>query len=246
MPRIRAESIVAHKEQTRAEILDAAESLFVAQGYGSTSLGEIADVVGVGPDHPVRVLQEQGRPPGRSGRDPGAAGPRQHRGRPPRRGWTQRSDLRPPASLPRVRRRASPVRDDHHAGRAEVASGEAGPDVGLARHRLRRDPSVVRDRHRVREIAGDDPALVSRVTADVFVGGMDEVLRRPIPRSTWGWFSTPGCPSCAGRWRHDPGPVSGGADGLPVGSGAGYRAVRTSTGVHRWKTRRSAGRPTAP
>lgn len=48
MPRIRAESIAAHKAQTRAELLDAAAALFRAQGYAETSLGDIAGYVGVG------------------------------------------------------------------------------------------------------------------------------------------------------------------------------------------------------
>ena len=48
MPRIRASSIKEHKDLTRREILDAAASLFRAQGYGETNLGDIAGYVGIG------------------------------------------------------------------------------------------------------------------------------------------------------------------------------------------------------
>ncbi len=48
MPRIRAESIAAHKELTRREILETAADLFVRQGYEETGLGEIASVIGIG------------------------------------------------------------------------------------------------------------------------------------------------------------------------------------------------------
>lgn len=48
MPRIRADSIEAHKQLTRREILDAAEDLFRSQGYQGTSLGDIASSVGIG------------------------------------------------------------------------------------------------------------------------------------------------------------------------------------------------------
>ena len=48
MPRIRAESIAAHKELTRREILETAADLFVRQGYEETGLGEIAAVIGIG------------------------------------------------------------------------------------------------------------------------------------------------------------------------------------------------------
>lgn len=48
MPRIRAASIAEHKSQTRHEILDAAAALFRAQGYGDTSLGDVAAFVGIG------------------------------------------------------------------------------------------------------------------------------------------------------------------------------------------------------
>lgn len=48
MPRIRADSIAEHKEQTRVDILRAAAALFRAQGYGETSLSDIASYVGVG------------------------------------------------------------------------------------------------------------------------------------------------------------------------------------------------------
>ncbi len=47
MPRIRAESIVAHKEASRAAILDAAQKVFLANGYSSGSLTAIADVSGI-------------------------------------------------------------------------------------------------------------------------------------------------------------------------------------------------------
>jgi AcrR family transcriptional regulator len=48
MPRIRADSIVEHKEKTRAEILDAGATLFRSQGYTDTNLGDIAAYVGIG------------------------------------------------------------------------------------------------------------------------------------------------------------------------------------------------------
>jgi len=48
MPRIRADSIRAHKALTRNEILEAAAALFRAQGYEDTSLGDIAGYVGIG------------------------------------------------------------------------------------------------------------------------------------------------------------------------------------------------------
>ncbi|MCP3977290.1 MAG: TetR/AcrR family transcriptional regulator [bacterium] len=47
MPRIRAESIVAHKEASRAAILDAAKKVFLANGYDGASLSAIADVSGI-------------------------------------------------------------------------------------------------------------------------------------------------------------------------------------------------------
>ena len=47
MPRIRAESIVAHKEASRAAILDAAQKVFLANGYSGGSLTAIADVSGI-------------------------------------------------------------------------------------------------------------------------------------------------------------------------------------------------------
>ncbi len=48
MPRIRAESIAAHKELTRQEILATASELFIAQGYAATGLGDIAAIIGIG------------------------------------------------------------------------------------------------------------------------------------------------------------------------------------------------------
>lgn len=48
MPRIRASTIREHKDLTRREILDAAASLFRAQGYSETNLGDIAGYVGIG------------------------------------------------------------------------------------------------------------------------------------------------------------------------------------------------------
>ncbi len=48
MPRIRAESITAHKTLTRRQVLDAAAELFLEQGYGATSLADIAAEVGIG------------------------------------------------------------------------------------------------------------------------------------------------------------------------------------------------------
>lgn len=47
MPRIRAESIAAHKEASRAAILDAAQKVFLANGYNGGSLTAIADVAGI-------------------------------------------------------------------------------------------------------------------------------------------------------------------------------------------------------
>lgn len=47
MPKIRAETIAEHKEQTRRELLDAAEQIFAAQGYNNTPLSQIADLAGV-------------------------------------------------------------------------------------------------------------------------------------------------------------------------------------------------------
>jgi len=47
MPRIRAESIAAHKEASRAAILDAAQKVFLANGYDGVSLSAIADVAGL-------------------------------------------------------------------------------------------------------------------------------------------------------------------------------------------------------
>lgn len=47
MPRIRAESIAAHKEASRAAILDAAQKVFLANGYIGGSLTAIADVAGI-------------------------------------------------------------------------------------------------------------------------------------------------------------------------------------------------------
>lgn len=48
MPRIRAENIQAHKELTRQQILDVGAELFVSQGYGNTTLGDIAAEIGIG------------------------------------------------------------------------------------------------------------------------------------------------------------------------------------------------------
>jgi AcrR family transcriptional regulator len=47
MPRIRAGSIQAHKEASRAAILDAAQKVFLANGYATGSLTAIADVAGI-------------------------------------------------------------------------------------------------------------------------------------------------------------------------------------------------------
>lgn len=47
MPRIRAESIAAHKAATRMAILDAAQKVFLANGYAGSSLTAIADVAGI-------------------------------------------------------------------------------------------------------------------------------------------------------------------------------------------------------
>lgn len=48
MPRIRADNIEAHKALTRRQILEAAEELFLEQGYTDTSYADIAAEVGVG------------------------------------------------------------------------------------------------------------------------------------------------------------------------------------------------------
>ncbi len=47
MPRIRAESIAAHKKASRSAILDAAQKVFLANGYDGVSLSTIADVSGL-------------------------------------------------------------------------------------------------------------------------------------------------------------------------------------------------------
>lgn len=47
MPRIRAESIAAHKEASRTAILDAAQKVFLANGFAGGSLTAIADVAGI-------------------------------------------------------------------------------------------------------------------------------------------------------------------------------------------------------
>ena len=47
MPRIRAESIVLHKAQTRAAILDAAEEALATRDFDAASLGVIADLAGL-------------------------------------------------------------------------------------------------------------------------------------------------------------------------------------------------------
>lgn len=47
MPRIRADSIEAHKEASRAAILDAAQKVFLANGYAAGSLTGVADVAGI-------------------------------------------------------------------------------------------------------------------------------------------------------------------------------------------------------
>jgi AcrR family transcriptional regulator len=48
LPRIRAANIEEHKEMTRGEILDAAQELFQSAGYQETSLGDVANKVGIG------------------------------------------------------------------------------------------------------------------------------------------------------------------------------------------------------
>lgn len=47
MPRIRAESIAAHKEASRRAILDAAQKVFLANGFAGGSLSGISDVAGI-------------------------------------------------------------------------------------------------------------------------------------------------------------------------------------------------------
>jgi AcrR family transcriptional regulator len=48
MPRIKAETIAAHKEATRKQLLDAASELFRTFGYSDTNLAEVAAKAGVG------------------------------------------------------------------------------------------------------------------------------------------------------------------------------------------------------
>lgn len=48
MPRIRAESIEAHRKATRRELLDAAAALFREDGYDQTGLADIASYAGIG------------------------------------------------------------------------------------------------------------------------------------------------------------------------------------------------------
>lgn len=47
MPRIRAESIAAHKKASRQAILDAAQKVFLANGFAGASLSAISDVAGI-------------------------------------------------------------------------------------------------------------------------------------------------------------------------------------------------------
>ncbi len=47
MPKIRAESIEAHKKLTRDALLDAATKSFVAHGFAGSSLSSIADLAGI-------------------------------------------------------------------------------------------------------------------------------------------------------------------------------------------------------
>ncbi len=48
MPRIRAESIVEHKQMTRRQILEAAQELIEEVGSADISLGEVATAIGIG------------------------------------------------------------------------------------------------------------------------------------------------------------------------------------------------------
>ena len=48
VPRIRAANIEEHKELTRGQILEAAQELFQSEGYLDTSLGDVANRVGIG------------------------------------------------------------------------------------------------------------------------------------------------------------------------------------------------------
>jgi len=48
VPRIRASNIEEHKELTRGQILEAAQELFQAEGYLTTSLGDVANRIGIG------------------------------------------------------------------------------------------------------------------------------------------------------------------------------------------------------
>ena len=47
MPKIRAETIEAHKKLTRNSLLDAATKSFVSDGFAGTSLSAIADLAGI-------------------------------------------------------------------------------------------------------------------------------------------------------------------------------------------------------
>jgi AcrR family transcriptional regulator len=186
MPRIRAESIVAHKEQTRAEILDAAESLFVAQGYGSTSLGEIADVVGVGrttlyeyfknKDDLLVDLVETRVPPVLASIVDGL---------PAEDGPSDRICDLLRASLEFVAEHPQFGMIITQAGRKlpPEKQGRMWASLDIAYEEIHRLCATGIESG---EIAGDDPALVSRVTADVFVGGMDEVLRAADPKEHLG------------------------------------------------------------
>ena len=48
MPRIRAESIAAHKEATRTSLFDAATACFGAYGYRDTTLADVTSYAGIG------------------------------------------------------------------------------------------------------------------------------------------------------------------------------------------------------
>ena len=48
VPRIRAANIEEHKELTRGQILQAAQELFQTEGYTETSLGDVANRIGIG------------------------------------------------------------------------------------------------------------------------------------------------------------------------------------------------------
>jgi AcrR family transcriptional regulator len=183
MPRIRAETIGAHKEQTRAEVLDAAESLFGVQGFAATSLGEIADVVGVGRTTLYEYFKNKDDL------------------------LVDLVETRVPPVLERI---VAALPDDlgpcdrlAHLLEACLASVVESPQFGLIIIRAgRKLPQEKQERMwgaldavydeivRLCEAgieSGDiasysEPRLLARAVADLFVGGMDELLRWADPK----------------------------------------------------------------